>query len=306
MKINLSKHAGFCEGVRRAYEMITGAVNDPQIKKPICVLGSLVHNADVVENLEEMGVKKIRVDRNLFKNLRKMSAKGGSLPASWHGASGRNKIGTLVITAHGMGPAIYEFCKKEKINLIDATCPRVIKVQRLAKVFSDRLHKLIIIGDKNHKETKGIKEWSRNTGLIVEKIGELKKLKLSSAKNITVLFQTTQNLDLLEIAGSFMKNFCPNAKILNTICLATYHRQNEVKKLAKNNDAVVVIGSPESANSTRLWEIARKINSQSYFIERANQIKKQWFRNCEKIGITAGASTPSWVIEEVKGYFEKV
>lgn len=290
MKINLSKHAGFCEGVKRAYDMIAGAVNNPQIKKPICVLGSLVHNADVVENLEKLGVKKIKVDRNLFKNLR----------------ADKNEIGTLVITAHGMGPAIYEFARKEKINLIDATCPRVIKVQRLAKVFSDRLHKLIIIGDKNHKETKGIKEWSKNTGLIVEKIGELKKLKLSSAKKITVLFQTTQNLDLLEIAGSFMKNFCPNAKILNTICLATYHRQNEVKKLAKNNDAVVVIGSPESANSTRLWEIAKKINSQSYFVERANQIKKQWFRNCERIGITAGASTPSWVIEEVKGYFEKV
>lgn len=290
MRITLSKHAGFCEGVRRAYEMITSAVDDPKVKKPIYVLGSLVHNADVVKSLEKIGVKKIHVDRNLFKDLRKI----------------RNRIGTLVITAHGMGPAIYEFCRKEKINLIDATCPRVVKVQRLAKVFSEKLHKLIIIGDKNHKETRGINEWSKNTALVAEKIGELKKLKLRSFKNVTVLFQTTQNLDLVEITGSFMKNFCPNAKILNTICLATYHRQNEVKKLARNNDAMVVIGSPESANSTRLWEIAKKINPNSYFVERASQIKSKWFENCQKIGLTAGASTPAWIIQEVVEYFEKI
>lgn len=290
MKITLSKHAGFCEGVRRAYEMITRAAADPEVKRPIYVLGSLVHNADVVKNLEKMGVKKMKVDRNLFKDLQKM----------------RKNIGTLVITAHGMGPAIYEYCRKEKINLIDATCPRVIRVQRLAKVFSEKLHKLIIIGDKNHKETRGIKEWSKNTALVAEKIGELKKLKLRSFKNVTVLFQTTQNLDLIEITSSFMKNFCPNAKILNTICLATYHRQNEVKKLARSNDAMVVIGSPESANSTRLWEIAKKINPNSYFIERASQIKSKWFENCQRIGLTAGASTPAWIIEDVVEYFKKI
>lgn len=323
MKITLSKYAGFCEGVRRAYDMIAGAVNDPRVKKPICVLGSLVHNNDVVQNLEEMGVRKMKVDRNLFKNLRLM----------------KKSIGALVITAHGMGPAIYEFCKSEKINLIDATCPRVIKVQRLAKFFSEKLHKLIIIGDKNHKETKGISEWSGNTARIVEKIGELKKLKLGSAKNITVLFQTTQDLDFAEVISSFMGNFCPNAKILNTICLATYHRQNEVKKIARKNGAVVVIGSPESANSRRLWEIARKINPRSYFVENFKQIRREWFcphtnfsgsikfknRNnlktgksraesvyanigvgVKKIGITAGASTPSWVIEEVVEYFKKI
>lgn len=289
MKITLSKHAGFCEGVKRAYEMIISAADDPKVKKPIYVLGSLVHNADVVKSLEEMGVKKMKVDRNLFKNLKLK----------------KNKIGTLAITAHGMGPAIYNFAKKEKISLIDATCPRVIKVQRLAEFFSEKLHKLIIIGDKDHKETKGISEWSGNTARVVEKIGELKKIKLSSAKNVTVLFQTTQDLDLAEIVGSFMKNFCPNARILNTICLATYHRQNEVKKIAKINEAVVVIGSPESANSRRLWEIATKINPQSYFVENFKQIKREWLENIERIGITAGASTPSWVINEVVDYLKK-
>jgi (E)-4-hydroxy-3-methyl-but-2-enyl pyrophosphate reductase len=294
MKITLSKHAGFCEGVQKAYEMITDAVSDPKVKKPIYVLGSLVHNADVVRSLEEMGVKKIHVDRNMFKKLKAMSAKGGE------------EIGTLVITAHGMGPAIYEFCQGGRIDLIDATCPRVVKVQRLAKFFSEKMHKLVIIGDKGHKETKGIKEWSKNTALVAEKVGDLKKLKLKSVKNITVLFQTTQDLDLAEVVSSFMHNFCPNAKILNTICAATFNRQQEVKKLAQSNDAVIVIGSPESANSARLWEIAKRINPRSYFIENFRQIEREWLGDIEKIGVTAGASTPSWIIEDVVDYLRRV
>lgn len=290
MKINLSQYAGFCEGVKRAYEMIVGAVQDPKVKKPVYVLGSLVHNADVVKNLGELGVKKLHVDRELFKNLKKI----------------KKDIGTLVITAHGMGPAIYEFCKKEKIDLIDTTCPKVIKVQRLAKVFSEKMHKLIIIGDKKHKETKGIKEWSKNAGIIVEKARDLKKLKLNSFKNITFLFQTTQDIDLAEVVNSFAHNFCPDARVINTICRATHERQAEVKKLAKNNDAVIVIGSPDSANSTQLWAIAKEINPRSHFVERASQIKKAWLKKCRTIGVTAGASAPEWVIGGVVNYLKKM
>lgn len=288
MKITLSKYAGFCEGVKRAYETIISAVEDPKVKKPIYVLGSLVHNADVVKSLADLGVRKIQVDRNLFKNLRDT----------------KKNIGTLVITAHGMGPSIYEFCKKGKIDLIDTTCPRVVKVQRLAKNFSEKLGKLIIVGDKYHKETRGISEWSGNTARVVEKIRDLKKMKLPSAKKITVLFQTTQNLDFAEIISAFMGNFCPNARIMNTICLATHHRQNEVKKIAEKNEAVVVIGSPESANSRRLWEIAKKINPQSYFVENFRQIEKEWLKNINRIGIAAGASTPEWVISDVVAYLK--
>jgi len=283
MKITLSKHAGFCEGVKGAYEMIMAAVSDPKVKKPIYVMGSLVHNNDVVKNLEEMGVRKLKVDRDLFKNLPSL----------------KKDIGTLVITAHGMGPSIQEFCKKEKIDLLDTTCPRVVRLQRLAKVFSDKLHEVIIIGDKKHKEVESVSEWSGNTALIVEKMSDLRKMKFPSAKKITVLFQTTQNLDYLEIASSFFGNFCPDAKIMNTICLATQHRQNEVKIIARKNEAVVVIGSPESANSKRLWEIAQKINPRSYFIERASQIKKAWFLEAQKVGVAAGASTPDWIIKDV-------
>lgn len=290
MKITLSKHAGFCAGVKRAYEMIVAAVADPKIKKPIFVMGSLVHNNDVVKNLEEMGVQKLKIDRNLFKNLKRI----------------KKDIGTLVITAHGMGPAIYEFCKKEKISLMDTTCPKVIKVQKLAQFFSKKLHKLIIIGDKNHKETQGISEWSGNTARVVEKMADLKKLKIPSAKQVAVLFQTTQDLDLMEVASSFFGNLCPNAKIMNTICLATSNRQNEIKNIARKNEAVVVIGSPDSANSRRLYEISKKINAKSYFIENIAQFKDEWLKAVKNIGITAGASTPSWVIEDVVKYLKKV
>lgn len=290
MKITLSKYAGFCEGVKRAYDMLVEAVADPRVKKPIYVMGSLVHNSDVVNSLEELGVRKIKVDRHLFQNLRKM----------------KQDIGTLVITAHGMGPAIYAFCKKENITLMDTTCPRVIRVQRLAKNFSDRLTKLIIMGDKDHKETKGIAEWSGNTAKIVEKVGDLKKMKLPSAKKVAVLFQTTQDLDFIEIASSFFGNLCPNAKIMNTICSTTQDRQTEIKRIAKDNEAVVIIGSPESANSTRLFEIAKKINPRSYFVENLRQIRKEWLKNVECVGITAGASTPDWIIDEVVGGLKKI
>jgi 4-hydroxy-3-methylbut-2-enyl diphosphate reductase len=290
MKINLSKYAGFCEGVDRAYALIVNAVSDAEVKKPIYVMGSLVHNADVVKSLADLGVRQIKVDRNLFKNIKAM----------------KDEIGTLVITAHGMGPAIYKFCAKEKIDLIDSTCPRVVKVQRLAQTFSRKMNKIILVGDKDHKETKGIFEWSGNTAKVVEKISDLRRLRLRSAKKITVLFQTTQNLDLAEVFGAVLQNFCPNANILNTICSTTSDRQNEIKRMAKKNEAVVVIGSPESANSTRLAEIAKSANDRSYFIERAEDLQKEWFEKCMAIGVTAGASTPKWVIAEVVEKLEKI
>jgi (E)-4-hydroxy-3-methyl-but-2-enyl pyrophosphate reductase len=140
----------------------------------------------------------------------------------------------------------------------------------------------------------------------VEKVSDLRRLRLRSAKNITVLFQTTQNLDLAEVFGSVLQNFCPNANILNTICSTTSNRQNEIKKMAKKNEAVVVIGSPESANSMRLAEIAKEINARSYFVERAEQLKSGWFARCKSVAVTAGASTPQWIIQEVVQKIDRI
>jgi len=285
MEIILSRHAGFCGGVNRAYNMIRKAAADSEVKKPIFVLGDLVHNKDVVENIGKLGVKKIEIPRKLealFNNI-------------------TEKIGTLVITAHGMGPKIYKLAKEKGVNLIDTTCPKVIRVQRLAKNFSESESscQLIVIGDRGHKEVEGICEWANGKAIVAENKKDLKNIKLNSLEKIVVISQTTQDKKSVDKIFEFIKKKYDKVETVDTICMATQNRQNEARKLAKNSDAVIIVGSPTSANSARLWEISKKINPKSHFIERAEDIKKEWFKNCRKIGVTAGASSPDWVIKDV-------
>ena len=278
MKINLSQFAGFCDGVKRAYEMVS-ALNVARIPKPIYILGSLVHNPDVIKKVEEKGIQKIDYEKFL-------KAKEG-------------EIGTLIITAHGVGPEIFQMAKKKKIKIIDTTCPKVIKVQRLAQIFSKRNYEIILIGDKGHKEVEGINAWGEKKAKIISAEKDLKKLKFSKNKKIAVMSQTTQDVNFFEKANKFIKKKNSHAEIFSTICLATHDRQEEIKKMAKKNDAIIIIGSKESANSTRLFEIAKEKNSKTYFIENSKQLEKKWFVGVEKVLVSAGASTPNWVIEEV-------
>lgn len=283
MKITLSKYAGFCEGVARAYDMVEKIVNDPNVKKPIAVLGSLVHNNDVVEKIEKMGVIKIDIDGTLEETLEK--AKG--------------KAKTLVVTAHGMGPEVYKLAKEKGFDLVDTTCPRVLKVQRLAKIFFNRNSQIVIIGEKDHKEVKGINEWAQKKAIFVENEKELSNIELDSKKSIVVLSQTTQDQKFVEKAAEEIKKKYPKAEVFDSICLTTHNRQTEIGQLAAHNDVVVVLGAPESANSNRLYEIAKRSNKRTYFIERASQFKDEWVRVGDRIGISAGASTPNWIINEV-------
>ena len=278
MKIHLSQFAGFCDGVRRAYEMIS-ALDISKAKKPIYILGSLAHNADVVREIHKKGIFKIGLEDFL------QSKKG--------------EIGTIIITAHGVGPEIFDIANKKEIEIIDTTCPKVIKVQRLAKVFSARDYSIILIGDKGHKEVEGINSWGKGRSRIVSTQEDLENLYFSNDKKIVVLSQTTQSEEFFEKAGNFIKNKFPDTQIISTICYTTHDRQGEISKLAQKNDVVVVIGSKESANSTRLFEIAKEKNFKTHFIENAIQLEKQWFFEMEKVLVTAGASTPSWVIEDV-------
>jgi 4-hydroxy-3-methylbut-2-en-1-yl diphosphate reductase len=281
MEIILSKYAGFCEGVARAYDIVEKIAKDSKTKRPVFVLGSLVHNSDVVAKIEEMGIQKISVTPDIIEVLGKM------------------KIGTLVITAHGVGPEIYEFAKKNGIKIVDTTCPKVIKVQKLAEVFSKKDYQLVIIGEKIHKEVRGIYEWSGKKAFFVETEADLCGFDLDPEKKIAVVSQTTQDQDFVnEISQKIAKKY-PKTEIIDSICLTTQHRQDEIKKMAEKNDAVVVIGSPESANSRRLKEIAERINPKTHFIERAGEIKKDWLTGAKSVAVTAGASTPSWIIEEV-------
>lgn len=283
MKIVLSRYAGFCGGVQRAYEIVQKLAKSKKTKKPIFVYGSLVHNQDVVNRIESLGIKKLEYRENYNKFF----------------LQNKGKIGTIIITAHGIGPDFYYLAQKNGIEIIDTTCPKVIKVQRLAKLYAEKSFEIIIIGEKKHKEVKGIFGWSMKKAKIVDSIDETRKIKINKKKNIVVISQTTQKIGLFGDISKILKKKYPGVKIHNTLCLATNDRQSEIIKIAKESDVVIVIGSLESNNSVHLWEIAQKINKRSYFIERSEDIQKKWFKNCQKIGISAGASTPPWVIKEV-------
>lgn len=285
MKITLSQFAGFCDGVRRAFETVSN-LDSESVKKPIYVLGSLVHNQDVVRKIEEKGIHKIDLEKFIAAKL--------------------GEIGTLIITAHGVGPQVYEMAKEKNIEIIDTTCPRVIKVQRLAQIYIKRGYFIILVGDKDHKEVRSISEWGEGKAIIVSNADDLKNLNLDQAEKIIILSQTTQSKDFVEEVYNFIKNKFSAVEILDTICLATEQRQDEIKKLAMENDAVLVIGSPESANSNRLFEIAISINSKTIFIQRAGDMDEKWFSQIKSVAVTAGASTPNWIIEEVIAQLEKL
>ena len=166
MKITLSQFAGFCDGVRRAFEIVS-ALDVPKLKQPVFVLGSLVHNSDVVQRIEEKGIQKI--DLQTF-----LDSKEG-------------EIGTVIITAHGSGPEIFALAKKKNMDVIDTTCPKVIKVQRLAQLFAKRGCAVLLVGDKNHNEVQGIFEWAQEKPFIVSDEVDLQELNLDNFKKIMLL-----------------------------------------------------------------------------------------------------------------------
>ncbi len=289
MKIFLSKYAGFCDGVKRAYDIVEKISKDKNIKKPVFVLGSLVHNQDVVKKIEEMGIKKLNFDGNIKKFF----------------ALHKGKIGTIVITAHGIGPEFYIEAQKRGMGIIDTTCPKVLKVQRLAKHFCEKSYQLVLIGEKKHKEVRGIYEWSGKKAKIIESEKEAENIKFDPKRKIAVISQTTQNEDLVKkIIKKLELRYPKKVESFDTLCDTTHERQGETKKMAERTDAMIIIGSPESANSTHLWKISKKINPKSYFIEKQGDIDEKLLKKCQKVGISAGASTPDWIIREVCSFLK--
>lgn len=272
MKITIGKYSGFCFGVKRAYDLT--CVNSKNCTD-IFILGKLVHNNDVCADLKKRGIKEKKSLANISE-------------------------GTVIFTAHGIGPGMYEKASRRGLKIIDTTCPKVMKAQRLAKTYADKGYQVLVFGDKNHKEVKSIFEWSGKKARTVGSSAEVKKMKFDKDKKYCLISQTTQNVEeFKKIVACLKKNMKNNFIYFNTICESTNDRQSEVRQLAKKNDAVVVIGGRDSANSRMLYTISKKFNPRSYFIENAKQLKKSWFDGIKKIAVSAGASTPEWVIDNV-------
>jgi len=271
MKITIAKNAGFCFGVRRAYDL--ACVNSKDCSD-IFILGKLVHNDDVCRDLKKRGIKEAK-------------------------SIGDIREGAVIFTAHGSSPDLYERAARRGLRIIDTTCPKVVKAQRLAKNCADKSCQVIIFGDKNHKEVKSIKAWAGNKAKIINSLSEARKLKLDPQKEYYLISQTTQNVAELKKIIRFFQGRLKNFSYCNTVCDSTRDRQSEIRKLAKSNDAAIVIGGRDSANSRRLWEIAKKTNPASFFAENEKQLKKSWLRGKKSVAVGAGASTPEWVIRKV-------
>jgi len=274
MQIFIAEHAGFCEGVERAYQI---ALKQIQAGRPVFMLGNLVHNSQVVEKFKKLGIKTVR-------DL-------SEIPAG--------SKGTLLISAHGVPPEIYAKARQLGLETIDTTCPWVKKAQKIAKDLAAKGVLVIIVGDKGHPEVKGVVGWSQGKAAVVEDLEELKPLCKSFDKKVGILAQTTQAEEKFNEIVSGLKQKAKNVVEYNTICGATSKRQRAAVDLARKVDLMLVIGDTMSANTKRLTELCEKTGAETRQIQTAKELEQKWIQGKEKIGITAGASTPEWVIEEV-------
>jgi 4-hydroxy-3-methylbut-2-enyl diphosphate reductase len=270
MKLKIAKKAGFCMGVRRAVNIVLKTINEGE--RPIYTYGPLIHNPQVLKMLEKLGVSIIKKPDE-------------EVPP-----------GKCIIRAHGVPPEEKEILAK-KHKIIDGTCPRVLKVHALAERAVKEGKTVIIIGDRDHAEVKGILGVCKNKGIVISSLKEVDSLP--PLKNYLILSQTTQDKELFKkISEEILKRF-PGGKVINTICNATEIRQNEVRALCKECDMLLVIGGKFSANTNRLAQIAKEEGTTAFLIETPEEIPFPEVEKNKIIGITAGASTPNWLINEI-------
>ncbi len=274
MKIRIAENAGFCYGVRRAIKIADEAL----IKnKTIFSLGPIIHNPQVVKDYENKGLKVVE-DINEAKNA-------------------------VLIRSHGVSPQIYESISKKNLECIDATCPFVKEAQDYAKKLYEEGYLVVIIGDKNHPEVQAHIAYANYQAQVINSIQEAASIE---AQKIGVISQTTQSVDnFVSIVSELVKK-TKEIRIFNTICDATEKRQESAKKLALTSDLMIVIGGKNSANTRKLYEICKALCKNTYHIETKDELKKEWFKNARNVGITAGASTPSWIIEDIIKAIESI
>lgn len=270
MKITIAKTAGFCMGVRRAVEMALDASN--KTCDPIYTYGPLIHNPQVLNVLSEKGISVIY----------EIPEKG---------------TGTAIIRAHGIPPAERDALKQAGFDVLDATCPKVIRVQSIIAKHAKQGHAVIIIGDRAHPEVRGLLGYAGENGHIAETMAALESLP--AFERAIIVAQTTQNISFFESVKAWAEQYHPHYKVFNTICDSTENRQVEVKCLSAAVDSIVVVGGHDSGNTRRLFEIAKETGKPVIHIETEVDLDINGLGNAEHIGITAGASTPNWIIKRV-------
>ena len=269
MKISLAKRAGFCFGVKRATQMAFEAADRGG---QTCTLGPIIHSPQVVQRLEELGVKVVSDAEHL-------------------------EGGTVIIRSHGVASHELEAAVRKEMEIIDATCPFVKKAQEHVKSLSQAGYDVVVVGDADHPEVQGIVSYASGRVFVIGSGDEASRLPKMG--KVGVVAQTTQSLDNLRQVVVECLTKGNETRVFNTICDATAVRQEEAKELAKQAECMIVIGGYNSANTRRLAEVCAELQPRTYHIETADQLNPEWFAGVETVGVTAGASTPKWVIDEV-------
>ncbi len=275
MEVKVAKTAGFCFGVERAVEHVYEQIQKGQ--PPIYTLGPIIHNEEVVKDLEKKGVK-VLPDIDCLRELNE---------------------GTVIIRSHGVGKAIYDRIKQQGLCLVDATCPFVKKIHRIVQEQNQLGRRIIIIGDSSHPEVEGIQGWADERTLVVKNEKELNDLPDLRKEKLCIVSQTTFNYNKFkELVEKFSEKGY-DILVLNTICNATQERQVEAGRIASQVDAMIVVGGKSSSNTRKLYEICRKECKNTYYIQTLGDLDPESVSSVRSVGITAGASTPKNIIEEV-------
>jgi 4-hydroxy-3-methylbut-2-enyl diphosphate reductase len=272
MEIILAKNAGFCFGVKRATQMAFEAAAEHE---QICSLGPLIHSPQVVKELTEQGIK-------VVDNVE-------DIPS-----------GSVIIRSHGVTAEEMSKAQQSNLSIVDATCPFVKKTQEYAVRLSEDGYTVVIVGEMEHPEVQGIVSYSG--GAVVHVVADAEQAAaLPRMQKVGLVSQTTQLYENLRDIMDVCLAKSQELRVFNTICDATSVRQNEAREIARDVDLMFVIGGQASANTSRLARICREIQPNSQHIETAEEIEPDWFTGVEKVGVTAGASTPRWLIDEVVG-----
>ncbi len=274
MNIKIAENAGFCYGVMRAIKMADDAIKH---HRKIYSLGPIIHNPQVVEEYEKKGLR-------VLETLKDINA-------------------PILIRSHGVPPEIYQQMREKSIKFIDATCPFVKEAQDYAKELYSEHYTVVIFGDENHPEVKAHLGYADYKAYIINSVEEAKNI---IADKIGIISQTTQSIERFAAVVAELSKNAKELKVYNTICDATEKRQKSAMQLAKKSDLMVVIGGRNSANTRKLYEICKQFCPMVYHIETESEISKDWFRGIKNVGITAGASTPSYMIDRVYRVIENI
>ena len=267
MKIEIAENYGFCFGVKRAIKIA-------EENKNAATYGPLIHNAKEIARLEEGFKVSLVEDFRAFK------------PGD-----------TAIVRTHGIVKEELEQLKKNGIEVVDATCPFVTKPQEIAQEMSEKGYDVVIFGDESHPEIRGVKSYATHGATVVTGVEELEDVKLG--ERIALIAQTTRKVEEYMVITNYLIPRHKEVRVFNTICNATFENQEAVRKLSKKADVMIVIGGKNSSNTKQLFNISYENCRDSYHIEDENELKREWFANKEHCGITAGASTPDWIIQNV-------